>query len=297
MGTTIEDARRALGPVGVALPVSFAATAPIDAQREAVGRLERAGYRAVWTNEVLGKDALVQLSVLLAATERMVFGTCIANVWAREPETANGAAATLAQAYPGRLVLGLGVGYPAQAEATGREFGSPLARMRDYLSRMDSETYPPAPDAAYPRIIAANGPKMLALAGEISDGALPAMYPPEQTAQARQLLGPDKLLVTGLSVGVNPDPTEAKAEARQRVEALLEAPAYRKAMAGLGYSTEADDRLVAAVVPHRGPDSIAAKVHEHLAAGADHVTLLLPIGTEFEAGIAQLENLAPALRF
>ena len=48
---------------------------------------------------------------------------------------------------------------------------------------------------AYPRIIGANGPKMLALAGEITDGAMPALQPPEFTAQARQALGPDKLLV------------------------------------------------------------------------------------------------------
>jgi hypothetical protein len=107
----------------------------------------------------------------------------IANIWARQPQTAHGAAALLAQAYPGRFVLGLGVGYPKQAEGTGREFGSPLATMRDYRSRMDGPTWPPAPDVAYPRIIGANGPKMLALAGEIADGALPAGLPPEFTAQ------------------------------------------------------------------------------------------------------------------
>ena len=161
------------------LPVSFTSAPSADLQREAVGRLERAGYRAAWTNEVVGgKDAFVQLAVLLAATERMAFGTSIANIWAREPQTAHGAAALLAQAYPGRFVLGLGVGYPQQAASTGREFGSPLATMRDYLDRMDSPTQPPAPDVAYPRIIGANGPKMLALAGEMADGALPAMLPP-----------------------------------------------------------------------------------------------------------------------
>jgi alkanesulfonate monooxygenase SsuD/methylene tetrahydromethanopterin reductase-like flavin-dependent oxidoreductase (luciferase family) len=58
--------------------------------------------------------------VLLAATEQMVFGTGIANIWARSPQTAHGAAALLAQAYPDRFVLGLGVGYPQQAESVGR---------------------------------------------------------------------------------------------------------------------------------------------------------------------------------
>jgi alkanesulfonate monooxygenase SsuD/methylene tetrahydromethanopterin reductase-like flavin-dependent oxidoreductase (luciferase family) len=115
MGTTsvVESARRALGPVGAFLPFSRTSAASADQQRDAVGRLERAGYRAGWANEgVGGKDALVQLAVLLAATERMVFGTSIANIWARAPQTAHGAAALLAQAFPGRFVLGLGVGYP-----------------------------------------------------------------------------------------------------------------------------------------------------------------------------------------
>ena len=206
MGTTtvVETARRALGPAGVFLPFSRTSPASADQQREAVRRLERAGCRSVWTNEgVGGKDALVQLAVLLAATERMVFGTAIANIWARAPQTAHGAAALLAQAYPDRFVLGLGVGYPHQAASVGREFGPPVATMRDYLDQMTAPTQLPAPDVAYPKIIGANGPKMLALAGQHADGALPAMTPPEFTAQARQLLGPDRLLVVGLAVRVD----------------------------------------------------------------------------------------------
>lgn len=199
----IDETRKALGPVGACLPVSFTTTPTADQLRDAARRLERAGYGAVWTNEVLGKDALVQLAVLLAATERIVLGTCIANIWARPAQTMNAAAAQLAQAYPGRLALGLGVGYPEQATSVGREFGSPLATMRDYLDQMDAVTWPPAPDAPYPRIVAANGPKMLALAGEKAHGAFPAGLPPEFTARARAALGPDKLLVVGLSLAAD----------------------------------------------------------------------------------------------
>ena len=183
------------GPVGVCLPVSFTTTPPADLQRTAVRRLKDAGYQAIWTNELVGKDAFVQLGVLLAATERTVMGTFIANIWARPAQTMHAAAAQLAEAYPGRLAVGLGVGYPEQAASVGQEFGSPLAMMRDYLERMDTLTWPPAPDAAYPRIIAANGPRMLALAGEIADGAMPAGLPSTFTATsspgawARQALG------------------------------------------------------------------------------------------------------------
>jgi probable F420-dependent oxidoreductase len=299
MAAAVEAARAALGPVGVCLPVSFTSTPHADLLREAVRRLEHAGYHAVWTNEVIGKDAFVQLGVLLAATKRMVFGTYVANIWARPAQTMHAAAAQLAQAYPGRLVAGLGVGYPEQAASTGQQFGAPLVTMRDYLNRMDSPTWPPAPDAMYPRLIAANGPKMLALAGEIADGAMPAGLPAAFTAQAREVLGPDKLLVVGLSIIPDADPDRAKAAARESVSGRLSAPSYAARMAGLGYSAaeiaEVDDRLVDALVAHGDSATIAAKVHEHLAAGADHVTLLLPIGSEFGAGIGQLEQLAPAL--
>lgn len=292
-------ARQSLGPVGVCLPVSFTSTPQADLQRAAVRRLEDAGYQAIWTNEVIGKDAFLQLGVLLAAAERTVFGTFIGNIWARPAQTMHAAAAQLAEAYPGRLAVGLGVGYPEQAASVGQKFGSPLATMRDYLDRMDSPTWPQAPDAAYPRIIAANGPKMLALAGEIADGAMPAGLPATFTAQAREVIGPDKLLVVGLSVIPDADADRAKAAARESVSGRLAAPSYAARMAGLGYSAqeiaEVSDRLVDAIVAHGDSTATAVKVREHLLAGADHVTLLLPIGREFSAGIDQLEQLAPAL--
>lgn len=291
--TVVTATRRALGPVGVCLPVSFTGTPQASLLREAARRLEDAGYSAVWTNEVIGKDALVQLAVLLAATKRVVLGTCIANIWARPAQTMHAAAAQLAQAYPGRLALGLGVGYPEQAASVGREFGSPLTTMRDYLDRMDSVTWPPAPDAPYPRIVAANGPKMLALAGESADGAFPGGLPPEFTAEARQLLGPDKLLVVGLSVA-----RDSQA-ARAAVSARIGAPSYASRLTELGYSTsdidEVSDRLVNALVAHGDSADVAAKLREHLAAGADHVVLLPPIGGEFGSAIDQFEELGRAV--
>jgi probable F420-dependent oxidoreductase len=292
--STVEAARRAIGPVGAFLPVTFTEAPSVHAQRDAVERFERAGYPCTWTNEVFGKDALVQVALLLAATRGMVFGTGVANVWVREPQTLGAAAAQLAQAHPDRFILGLGVGYPQQAEAAGRDFGRPLATMRDYQRRMGEATWPPVPDADYPRIVAANGPRMLELAAETADGALPAGLPADYTARARQVLGPDKLLVVGLSVVVDPDPERARETARATVAGSLNSPAYAKAVAALGYSTEADDRLVDAVVGHGHPDAVADLVLAHLAAGADHVMVMMP-GGDFDGGVAGLEELAPTL--
>jgi probable F420-dependent oxidoreductase len=202
----VAAARRSLTPLGVYLPIPFTSGPPVGLQRDTVARLEAAGYRTTWTNETVGgKDPLIQVALLLSATERMTFGTGIANVWARAPQAAHAGAAMLAEAYPDRFVLGLGVGYPAQAEAVGRTYGKPVAAMRDYLTRMTAPTTTPAPQAAYPRIVAANGPKMTALAAELADGALPAGLPPAHTAQAREILGPDKLLVVAMRVDLGSD--------------------------------------------------------------------------------------------
>ena len=299
----VDAARHSLGPVGAYLPVPFTSAPPVDLQREAVGRLERAGYRTAWVNETLGgKDPLVQLALLLPATERMTFGTGIANIWARAPQTAHGAAATLAQAYPGRLVLGLGVGYPQQAALVGREYGSPLAAMRDYLQRMVTPTMTPAPDGPYARIIAANGPKMIALAAELADGVLPAGLPPAFTAQVREALGPDKLLVVGLSVITDTaDRDAAKAAARSVAAASLGRAWFAATIARLGYTeqqiSQTSDDLVTDLVAHGDPDSVAAAVAAHRAAGADHVILMPPgaAGGDLATGVGHLEHLAPAV--
>jgi probable F420-dependent oxidoreductase len=301
--SVVEAARQALGPVGVYLPIPLTSAPPIDLQREAAVRLERAGYPAAWTNETVGgKDPLVQLALLLAATERMTFGTGIANIWARAPQTAHAATALLAQAYPERLVLGLGAGYPQQAAAVGREFGRPLASMRDYLERMAAPTMTPAPDAPYAKIIAANGPKMIALAGELADGALPAGLPPEFTAQARKALGPGKLLVAAVPVITDTaDREAARAQARQAASASLSRSWYAATIARLGYSDDQiagmSDDLVNAIIAHGDPESIAAAVAAHRAAGADHV-ILMPssaVSRDLMTGVRQLEHLAPAV--
>ena len=290
--------RRALGPVGAFLPNNAGAPLPpAAAQREAVRRLERAGYQAVWNNEeVGGKDGLVQLGVLLAATERMTFGTAIANIWARPPQTAHGAAALLADAYPGRFVLALGAGYPAQAAQVGRDYGRPLAVVRDYFEQM---TAGQVPALSYPRILAANGPKMLALAAEIADGAMPLLVPPEHTANARQVLGPDKLLVVGLTAAVDDDPGRARATARRFVsETVRPGSPYALNLTRLGYSEEdvsaASDKVVDAIVAWGSPEQVLAGIRRHLDAGADHVRLGT-IAPDFESGLAALEQLAPAL--
>jgi probable F420-dependent oxidoreductase len=294
-------ARQALGPVGAFLPNNAgAAVPPAEAQRDAARRLERSGYRAVWNNEeVGGKDGLVQLGLLLAATERVTFGSAIANIWARPAPTAHGAAALLADAYPGRFVLGLGAGYPAQAAQVGRDYGRPLSVVRDYFEQMTAGQPAQVPALSYPRILGANGPKMLALAADIADGAMPLLVPPEHTANARKVLGPDKLLVVGLTAALDDDQDRARATARRFVsETMPPGSPYAANLTRLGYAEEdiraVSDAVVDAIVAWGSPERVLDGIRRHLDAGADHVRVGT-IAPDLESGIADLERLAPVL--
>lgn len=243
----VDAVRRSLGPVGVYVPVPFTRWVPMDEQREAVRRFERAGYRTVWGNDpVGGKDVFAQLAVLLAATERVTFATGIANIWSRPAATTHGAAAVLSEAYPDRLVLALGVGYPEQAAAVGREFGRPLATMRTYLDAMSEPPTMPGPSAPYPVLLGAMGPKMLALAAEKTDGAYPAGQSPEFVASARATLGPGKLLVSGISVEADASPTDVAAATRAHLAAGADHVTY---LPSTGEDFMADVDRLAGLIP------------------------------------------------
>lgn len=286
------------------LPNVFGQPVPrVAAQRSAVRRLEQAGYSTLWMNEGLGsKDGLVQLGLLFAATDQVTIASGVTNVWARPPETAHGGAAMLAEAYDDRLVLGIGIGYTHQAELVGGSLERPLHVARDYVRRMTAEVAGmPTEPRTYPLLLAANGPQMLRLAGEITDGAIPASTTPEHTAMARTILGQDKLIAVGMICVLDDDEQRAHAAAREFVTALAGgAPAWiTNNLARLGYSHDeiasGADRLVNALVPHGNADSIADGAARHLAAGADHVRIDLKV-PDFDTGIEQLLRLSDALR-
>ena len=237
ISAAVVDVRRALGPVGVFVGVADVSP-PVDEQRAGIRRLEHAGYRAVWTNEIVGADALVRASLWLDATERLIVGTCIANMWVRPAQTAHAAATQLHQAHPGRFVLGLGVGRPEQAASVGRDFGLPLATARAYLQSVN--------DPPYPRLLGAIGPRMIALAGELTAGALPAGTPPAFTAQARATLGPDKLLVVYVPIQASDEPAAVSDILAQHLDAGADHVI-------LGMSYNADFRPVITRLEHLAP--------------------------------------------
>ena len=180
-----------LGPVGIW--TSQFDFQPAAKAREAAADLEKLGFGAIWFSESVGRELFTQAGLLLGATKEIAIATGIANLYGRDPVTTAAAQKTLAEAYPGRFLLGLGVSHFFVVEQIrGHTYGKPVAAMRAYLDGMDAAPYSAAPPRVKPaRVLAALGPRMLQLAAERADGAHPYFVPPEHTAQARQILGSD----------------------------------------------------------------------------------------------------------
>lgn len=271
--------------------------------RRAAAEIEELGYGSVWVNEgISSKDPIAAAAVLLAATQRIVVGTGIASIWSRDAVAMAASQAALADAYPGRFLLGLGVSHAPLVSGRGHDYGKPLTAMRRYLDAMDeaARTLPSAPES--PRVLAALRPGMLELAKERAAGAHPYFVPPEHTARAREVLGEGRLLLPEQAVLVVDDPAEARAIARAHTAPYLGLPNYVNNLRHLGYTDEdlaggGSDRLVDAIVAWGSPEAVAERVRAHLDAGADHVAIqpLSPPGAGLDDVMAQLRLLAPAL--
>jgi hypothetical protein len=144
--TVVDAARRALGPVGAFQPLQITSALPADLQRDAVRRPERAGYRAAWTNEVIGgNEAFVQLAVVprghradgVRHTRRQHLGQATADRAWRRGLAGPGRSRSVRARPRCRL--------PRPGASVGREFRSPLATMLDYLLRMAAPSQLPTP--------------------------------------------------------------------------------------------------------------------------------------------------------
>lgn len=281
MSTTSRDALvQTLGRVGI---WSFALqTLAADDERAAIAEYDSLGVQTTWIPESLGsKDIMAHAAILLAASPRMNIATGIASIYARDPMAMANGAKALADAYPGRFVLGIGVSHKPSVATRGTEYTSPLGTMRAYLDGMATAMYAgPAPASRPPLLLAALGPQMLELAAEKTDGAHPYFVPVEHTAMARERLGPDAFLAVEQTAVIDADRGRARDVARTFAKRYLELPNYANNLRRLGYTDDdvaghGSDRLVDAVIVQGSADDVAVRVREHLDAGADHVCVQL----------------------
>ena len=272
-----------------------------DAQQVARD-LEALGYGSLFYGEAYGKETLTQAGAFLGATERLVVGTGIANIHARDAIAAESGGRTLSALHPGRFVLGLGVSHgPLVEKGRGGTYEKPLATMREYLQMMSSVSDQVEPGAGRPtRLVAALGPKMIELSGTAADGAHPYLVLPQQTRVTREALGPDKWVVTEQAVALGDDREDALRRAHAHLEVYSGLPNYRNSWLRQGFD-ESDlvrggsERLADALVGTGDLESVAASVTAHLDAGADHVLVQVLSGEPDGDPRPALRELAPAL--
>ncbi len=258
--TDVSELKPNLGRFGVWTP--FAVTP------EQAVEIEKLGYGAVWVGGSPAAD-LAFVEPILEATQTLQVATGIVNVWAAPAAEVAASYHRIEKAYPGRFLLGIGIGHPEHTE----EYRKPYDVLVEYLDALDAANVPTSR-----RVIAALGPKVLQLSAKRSAGAHPYLTTPEHTAQAHHLIGNTVFLAPEHKVVLARDAEQAREIGRRTVEFYLDLSNYVNNWKRLGFSDHdvekpGSDKLIDAVVAHGTPDDIAARLKEHLDAGADHVCL------------------------
>jgi probable F420-dependent oxidoreductase len=228
--------------------------------------IEALGYGAVWVGGSPPAE-LDWVEPILANTTTLKVATGIVNIWTAAPGPVAESFHRIEAAYPGRFLLGIGVGHP---EAT-QEYQKPIDALRGYLDKLDEYGVP-----KNRRVIAALGPQVLKLSAARSAGAHPYLTTPEHTAEARRLLGPEAFLAPEHKAILTTDADKARQVGRGALDIYLNLQNYLNSWKRLGFTDDdvakpGSDRLVDAVVAYGTPEAIAARLTEHLDAGADHV--------------------------
>lgn len=250
--------------------------------------IEDLGYGAVWIGGVFTSD-LAYVEPLLEATENLTVASGIVNIWTSPVDEIAASFHRIEARYPGRFLLGVGAGHP---EASA-EYRKPYDALVEYLDGLDAAGVPKER-----RALAALGPKMLKLSADRTAGAHPYLTTPEHTRQAREIIGPDALLIPEHKVVLSTDAESARAIGRRTVDFYLQLSNYVNNWKRLGFS-EADvtspgsDAFIDAVVAHGTAEEIAGRLNEHIDAGASQV-LIQVLGDE--GLVDTLTSLADVLR-
>ena len=289
-----------LGRVGV---WSFALQRlPAADEGTAMRELEGLGYRSVWIPESIGsKEVFAHSAILLAGSEQAIVAPGIANIYARDPMAMANGARALAEAYPGRFVLGIGVSHAPSVATRGGSYGKPIETMTEYLDGMAEASFAgPEPGEPVPLLLAALGPRMLELSAARADGAHPYFVPVEHTPMARAALGPEPCLAVEQTAVLSTDADDARRVGRAFAKHYLALPNYANNLRRLGWSeddisNDGSDRLIDAVIVCGDVDAIVGRVKAHLDGGADHVCVQLRVASSADPALAGYAELAAGL--
>ncbi len=262
-----------LGRLGVWYPVDKLNAAQLKAF---VGLVETTGYAALWYPESRGYESFAVAGYMLSHSENLIVGSSIASLYARDAFTARRGMITLNALHGDRFIFGLGVSHKPMVEGIrGHDYGKPVPVMRAYLDALQGKE---EGALQWPVALAALGPLMLKLSRDRTLGALPYNVTPAHTAEAKAILGPDKMLAVEQKVCLETNPIRARELGRAELLRYMTLDNYRNNWLRLGF-TEAElsnggsDRFIDAMVLHGDAAAIKAGLREHFSAGATHVCL------------------------
>lgn len=240
---------------------------------------ERCGFTSLFYPEAYGREAMTNGALLVANSSELIIGSAIASIWARDAVNAKNASRTLDAWSNQRFILGLGVSHqPLVERMRGHNYTKPYAAMNEYLDALaKAPMTSPEGQSEPPVLIAALGPKMLELAAEKADGAIPYLVTPEHTQRARSIMGPDAYLIVEQGVAITDDDEDFRERCYDYLVNYTGLPNYVNNLKTLGFGDEdfirgGSTKLQDALVP-RGVDAIAESINAHFEGGANHVIL------------------------
>jgi probable F420-dependent oxidoreductase len=272
-----------LGTFGVWLPTR-------SISPELAKEIESLGYGAAWIGGSPDAD-LAWVEPAAAQTASLQLATGIVNIWSAPAPAVAASFERIENAYPGRLLLGIGAGHPEHT----REYVKPYDALVGYLDELDAAMVPTSR-----RVLAALGPRVLRLAAQRSAGAHPYLTTPEHTAKVRELVGKSVFLAPEHKVVLTTDTEKARAIGRTTLDLYLGLSNYVNNWLRLGFTKDdvtkpGSDRLIDAVVAYGTPAAIAQRLNEHVEAGADHVAIQVLGGWNEETLLPALSELAGPL--
>ena len=276
-------------------------TRPVEMQRTVAREIERLGFGSLWYGEWFVRETFAQAAILLAATDRLVVGSGIAIIWVRDPMAMANGGRALAEAWPNRFILGLGVSHARTVEARGHHYERPYSKMADYLQALEAARWVGPKVDLPPIVLAALGPRMVDLAASRTAGVYPYFTTDDQVRAMRQAIGEEPFLVSDLPVVLADDRRAAREIGDPYIHYYLIEDNYRNNLLRLGFDASdveppGSDRLFDAVVAWGDPAAIQAAIVRRLEAGADHVVLNIVTEDEARSYVPELERLAPVVR-
>jgi F420-dependent oxidoreductase-like protein len=233
---------------------------------------EAKGYDNVWMANIFGLDAISTLSLLGHATTKLGLGTAVTPTYPRHPTAIAQQALTTAAASDNRFSLGIGLSHKVVIEdMLGFSYDKPARHMREYLTVLgpllkgESVSFAgehfkinnvklDVPGASnVPILVAALGPVMLKLAGELADGTVTWMTGPNTLADhiipgigkgAAAVGKPSPTIAAGFPIVLTNNADEAKAMIDRVLSIYGMLPSYRAMLDKEGAAGPSDVAIV-----------------------------------------------------